>query len=156
VITRSRQVRSRSPHYMTSSRSFARHGVVADRLVVFCVLLCVSAAAIARQVNIFPDGAFTREELAQLHGVPVDQVPEDEVECIVVKGPDLDHYSEADWLRTLSKPNIVFARTTPQQKLQIVEHLQAMGNVVAATGDGGQSQPSAERICKVTRIAYFH
>lgn len=96
-------------------------------------------------MNIFQDGAFTREELSVLHDVPVEDVPDDDVDCIVVKGPDLDTFSEADWLRTLNKPNIVFARTTPQQKLQIVEHLQAMGHIVAATGDGVNDSPALKK-----------
>jgi len=94
------------------------------------------AAAIARQVNIFLPGHFTRSELAQLKGVEPEQVDEDEIDAVVVTGPEIDHFTEADWARVLSKDDIVFARTTPQQKLTIVEHLQAMGHVVAATGDG--------------------
>lgn len=105
----------------------------------------LTAGAIARQVNIFQDGNFTRDELAKINNCRPEEIAEDDVTCITVKGPDLDHYTEQDWLRTLSKPNIVFARTTPTQKLQIVEHLQNMGNVVAATGDGVNDSPALKK-----------
>ena len=96
----------------------------------------LTAAAIARQVNIFLPGHFTRNELATLKAIKPEEVEEDEVDCVVVTGPEIDHFTEADWTRVLNKEDIVFARTTPQQKLLIVEHLQAMKHVVAATGDG--------------------
>jgi sodium/potassium-transporting ATPase subunit alpha len=101
----------------------------------------LTAAAIARQVNIFPVGALTRSEVAQVRECALEEVNEDEVDCVVVAGPELDSFTEEDWKRTLLKDNIVFARTTPQQKLFIVEHLQAMGHVVAATGDGVNDSP---------------
>ncbi len=37
--------------------------------------------------------------------------------------------------QVLDHEEVVFARTSPQQKLQIVEHLQRRGEVVAVTGE---------------------
>jgi sodium/potassium-transporting ATPase subunit alpha len=105
----------------------------------------LTAGAIARQVNIFEAGNFTRQELAVLNNVPPEQVPEEDVDCIVVNGPDIDKFTEDDWTRTLNKKNVVFARTTPQQKLEIVSHLQARGDVVAATGDGVNDSPALKK-----------
>jgi len=40
-----------------------------------------------------------------------------------------------EWDKILDHEEVVFARTSPQQKLQIVENLQRRGEVVAVTGE---------------------
>lgn len=74
---------------------------------------------------------------------------------VVVTGTELDKFEQADWDYVLSRKNVVFSRTLPHQKQQIVEHLQgvdklddgeraisATGDVVAVTGDGVNDAPA--------------
>jgi sodium/potassium-transporting ATPase subunit alpha len=48
-------------------------------------------------------------------------------------------------LKWVNKPQIVFARTTPSQKLQIVIACQKAGNIVGVTGDGVNDSPAIKQ-----------
>lgn len=53
----------------------------------------------------------------------------------IITGSQFTKLSDEEALRRLSKIRI-FARTTPDQKLRVVQLLQRMGHIVAVTGDG--------------------
>jgi len=106
------------------------------RVIVVTGDSALTAEAIARQV-----GAVTlptSREIAHAAGVPVEEVPlaDSRVGAAVVTGEQIPALSGADWAALLAKPEVVFARTSPEQKLTIVQRLQGMGEVVAVTGDG--------------------
>ena len=64
----------------------------------------------------------------------------------VVHGGKLSSMSEQDLDAVLSTHSeIVFARTSPQQKLMIVEGCQRLGMIVAVTGDGVNDAPALKK-----------
>jgi len=64
---------------------------------------------------------------------------------IVVTGNDLSFLTEEDWDYILSRSGIVFARTLPAQKQEIVSNLQKKDYVVAVTGDGVNDSPALKK-----------
>jgi sodium/potassium-transporting ATPase subunit alpha len=108
----------------------------------------LTAQAIARQCGIIT--CSDREVLAssdlQRHPSPSSspktieksQIPR----AIVLSGTDLPTLSEHQWSIILQTPALVFARTSPDQKLLIVQRFRAAGYVVGMTGDGVNDAPS--------------
>jgi magnesium-transporting ATPase (P-type) len=65
-------------------------------------------------------------------------------EPVTVTGQDLDGLDASAFRRT-ARDAVVFARTSPEHKLRLVEALQADGQVVAMTGDGVNDAPALKR-----------
>ena len=103
----------------------------------------ITAKAIARQVGIVQSE--TAEEIAERKGIEVADVPAGEAHAVVVHGESLRDMEESDLDRILLHDEIVFSRTSPQQKLRIVEGCQRRGDVVAVTGDGVNDSPALKK-----------
>jgi magnesium-transporting ATPase (P-type) len=81
----------------------------------------LTAAAIGRQIGLCPDDCAT-----------------------VLTGAELAKLSDVELIERGEAVNI-FARVTPEQKLRLVEALQARGHVVAMTGDGVNDAPALKQ-----------
>jgi len=103
----------------------------------------ITARAIARQVGIIRSE--TAEEIAERKGIDVDAVDPAEVKAVVVHGDTLRDMTEEQLDEVLHHEEIVFARTSPQQKLRIVEGCQRRGDIVAVTGDGVNDSPALKK-----------
>jgi len=106
----------------------------------------ITAKAIAKSVGIISDGNETIEDIASRMNIPLEEVNPRDAKAAVVHGGELKDISEAQLDEILLHHNeIVFARTSPQQKLIIVEGCQRMGAIVAVTGDGVNDSPALKK-----------
>uniref|UniRef100_F1KSN4 Sodium/potassium-transporting ATPase subunit alpha-1 n=1 Tax=Ascaris suum TaxID=6253 RepID=F1KSN4_ASCSU len=82
-----------------------------------------------------------------LNGNEKDDVCEKKVDegLSVIHGEVLDLLTPEQWDEILAQKSVVFARTTPAQKLIIVKECQKRKEVVAVTGDGVFDAPALKR-----------
>jgi len=113
----------------------------------------LTALAIARQVGIITADAPSRliHVRQEIEGKPLkirkqDMRPNegDPIRAIAITGKDLMTMTNEEWdYCATTFTEMVFARTTPEQKVQIVENLKKRGdNIVAVTGDGTNDAPA--------------
>merc|ERR1712141_635708 len=106
----------------------------------------ITAKAIARSVGIISEGNETVEDIAQRLNISIEEVNPREAHAAVVHGGELKVLGSTQLDEILMyHTEIVFARTSPQQKLIIVEGCQRMGAIVAVTGDGVNDSPALKK-----------
>ncbi|KAH8795174.1 calcium ATPase transmembrane domain M-containing protein [Flagelloscypha sp. PMI_526] len=112
----------------------------------------LTAVAIAKQVGIITtetidvrsalsSGVKDFSDVASHNIKPSD---DNGIRSIVLTGEEIASFSTEDWNKCLGLySEVVFARTTPEQKLRIVNEIKARGdNIVAVTGDGTNDAPA--------------
>lgn len=67
---------------------------------------------------------------------------DDHIEPVLITGSELEELSTEELAQRLKAPSIVFARTSPLQKLKIVHAFQTAGEIVTMTGDGVNDAPA--------------
>lgn len=106
----------------------------------------VTAKAIAKAVGIISEGSQTLEDISKARRVPVSSLDPRESKTIVIQGSILRDMSTEQLEQILrTHEEIVFARTSPTQKLHIVEGCQRLGAIVAVTGDGVNDSPALKK-----------
>ncbi|KAI7864516.1 hypothetical protein BDF14DRAFT_1834045 [Spinellus fusiger] len=124
-----------------------------------------TAAAIARQIGIFTtEHPKTLEDLDPFK--PIESVVQyskrqkdlpdstnssihkdsesfsNQASSLLLSGSDMITLNDAQWEQVCQFEEIVFARTSPDQKLRIIKEFQKRDNIVAMTGDGVNDAPS--------------
>jgi sodium/potassium-transporting ATPase subunit alpha len=96
-------------------------------------------AAGIRVIMITGDYQTTALAIGRLVGIVSGDAP------VVINGGQLREMADAhlDW--ELEQAEVIFARTSPEQKLRIVQALQRRGEVVAVTGDGVNDAPALKQ-----------
>ena len=89
-------------------------------------------AASVRPIMVTGDHPLTAQAIAAQIGLDAGRV---------ITGPELDALSEAQLQETVRSAS-VYARTTPEHKLRIIQALHAEGQRVAVTGDGINDAPA--------------
>lgn len=110
----------------------------------------ITARAIATQVHIIEQGEEVTEVVKDEPNVGVEEFYGKgrlhRTNAIVVHGEQLNTMSQATLHNIVTNyTQLVFARTSPAQKLQIVEAFQHANNVVGVTGDGVNDAPALRR-----------
>jgi Ca2+-transporting ATPase len=98
--------------------------------------------AFIRVIIITGDYALTAEAIAKKIGM---NAGGKDKTITVVTGKELNSLSDIDLLHKLIYTNLIFARTSPEDKLRIVTLLKKAGEVVAVTGDGVNDAPALKK-----------
>jgi Ca2+-transporting ATPase len=98
--------------------------------------------AYIRVIIITGDYALTAEAIAKKIGM--NKFGTDKT-ITVVTGKELEKMSDIDLLQKLVNANLIFARTSPEDKLRIVDLLKRAGEIVAVTGDGVNDAPALKK-----------
>lgn len=106
----------------------------------------ITAHAISKSVGIISPENETVDDIAKRLNIPVEKVNKRDAQAAVVHGGMIKDMTNEDIDEIiLNHKEIVFARTSPQQKLIIVEGCQRAGQIVAVTGDGVNDSPALKR-----------
>ncbi len=104
---------------------------------IAAVRVCQSAGI--RVVMITGDHAITATAIARQVGL-IGEIGKPD-QPLTLNGRELAELSDEELIVTVERTT-VFARVAPEQKLRLVEALQATGNIVAMTGDGVNDAPA--------------
>lgn len=102
-----------------------------------------TAEAIARRVNISTyHSSIVVNDMEGMKDLMDTDGPK---HSVTIAGSVLPSLTDDEWIKILSMDEIIFARTSPGHKLEIIKWAQKCGHVVGVTGDGVNDAPALKR-----------
>lgn len=105
----------------------------------------LTARSIASQIGILTEADGGKTAPIWDQSLPPEDRRNPNITGVVVTGNDLSSLDDDDWEYILTRNGIVFSRTLPAQKQDIVAKLQSRDEVVAVTGDGVNDSPALKK-----------
>lgn len=103
----------------------------------------LTAEAISRQIGLF---SAESDDVLRLtgheHGHDGALDSNRVYKAAIIHGEMIESFTDLEWDRLIFAEEIVFARTQPKHKLEIVKRFQQYGHVVAVSGDGANDSPA--------------
>ena len=96
----------------------------------------ITAEAIARQIGLITSPKEAVERLIDSETLT------DGKKAAIIHGEMIEKFTDKDWDRLILLDEIIFSRTQPKHKLDIVKRFQEYGHVVAVSGDGANDSPA--------------
>lgn len=98
----------------------------------------VTAEAIARQIGLITNPKETVLRLIDANSIEITGVNK----SAIIHGEMIDKFSDREWDKLILLDEVVFSRTQPKHKLDIVKKFQEYGHLVAVSGDGANDSPA--------------
>ena len=110
----------------------------------------LTAAAIAKEIGIITnneiiDNLEKMRALNESFNLNIDHKESIHNNSLFLSGADIENLTENDWRILTKYQEIVFARTTPEQKLRLVKEFQHDDYIVGVTGNGLNDAPALKK-----------
>ncbi|KAF7891478.1 uncharacterized protein EAF02_001803 [Botrytis sinoallii] len=115
--------------------------LTAQAIATECGII-TNSPSMVKDVNSLSRNKLVSESASQSENESKDHAITPQISSIVLSGPEIITLNDSQWDQLCKYDEIVFARTTPEQKLRIVREFQKRDEIVAMTGDGVNDAPS--------------
>jgi sodium/potassium-transporting ATPase subunit alpha len=127
-----------SSHHTKIQKVTGDFALTAQAIAAECGIISNPTHAVKSIAALSRDDTVSTSESSEKNALEESPV----ITSIVLSGPEMITLNDNQWDQLCRYDEIVFARTTPEQKLRIVKEFQSRDEIVGMTGDGVNDAPS--------------